>query len=141
MLQAIAGMLWSKQFFFFDGDNWLDEHKSNLQSGYRAARNLEWYHMLNQDIVSMPDKWEYPWYAAWDLNFHLYDGDNFKIECPTGSGRLMNLFEVAKEISDRLTRIFLRDDKGRRPVYGGTTTFQPDPHWRRLARSIVERLR
>ena len=71
MRQAIAGMLWSKQFFFFDGDNWLDEHNSNpLHHGYRDARNSEWFHMLNQDIISMPDKWEYPWYAAWDLAFH-----------------------------------------------------------------------
>ncbi|HEX5069959.1 MAG TPA: hypothetical protein VFV78_07050 [Vicinamibacterales bacterium] len=71
MRQALAGMLWSKQFFFFDADNWLDEHNSNpLHSGYRAARNSEWFHMLNKDIISMPDKWEYPWYAAWDLAFH-----------------------------------------------------------------------
>ena len=64
-------MLWSKQFFFFDGDNWLDEHHSNpLHTGYRNARNSEWFHMLNEDIISMPDKWEYPWYAAWDLAFH-----------------------------------------------------------------------
>jgi len=71
MRQALAGMLWSKQFFFFDGDNWLDEHNSNpLHSGYKNSRNSEWYHMLNQDIISMPDKWEYPWYAAWDLAFH-----------------------------------------------------------------------
>jgi hypothetical protein len=71
MRQAIAGMLWSKQFFFFDGDNWLDEHHSNpLHSGYHASRNSEWYHMLNEDVISMPDKWEYPWYAAWDLAFH-----------------------------------------------------------------------
>jgi hypothetical protein len=71
MRQALAGMLWSKQFFFFDGDNWLDEHNSNpLHRGYRAARNSEWFHMLNEDIISMPDKWEYPWYAAWDLAFH-----------------------------------------------------------------------
>ena len=71
MRQALAGMLWSKQFFFFDGDNWLDEHRSNpLHTGYRNSRNSEWYHMLNQDIISMPDKWEYPWYAAWDLAFH-----------------------------------------------------------------------
>jgi hypothetical protein len=71
MRQAIAGMLWSKQFFFFDGDNWLDEHHSNpLHTGYQNSRNSEWYHMLNQDIISMPDKWEYPWYAAWDLAFH-----------------------------------------------------------------------
>ncbi len=71
MRQAIAGMLWSKQFFFFDGDNWLDEHHSNpLHTGYRNSRNSDWYHMLNEDIISMPDKWEYPWYAAWDLAFH-----------------------------------------------------------------------
>jgi hypothetical protein len=71
MRQAIAGMLWSKQFYFFDGDNWLDEHNSNpLHSGYRMSRNSEWFHMVNEDIISMPDKWEYPWYAAWDLAFH-----------------------------------------------------------------------
>ena len=71
MRQAIAGMLWSKQFYFFDGDNWLEEHHSNpLHTGYRSSRNSEWFHMLNQDVISMPDKWEYPWYAAWDLAFH-----------------------------------------------------------------------
>ncbi len=71
MRQALAGMLWSKQFFFFDADHWLDEHNSNpLHSGYQNAQNSEWFHMLNEDIISMPDKWEYPWYAAWDLAFH-----------------------------------------------------------------------
>jgi hypothetical protein len=71
MRQALAGMLWSKQFFFFDGDNWLDEHHSNpLHSASRSTRNSEWFHMLNEDVISMPDKWEYPWYAAWDLAFH-----------------------------------------------------------------------
>ena len=71
MRQALAGMLWSKQFFFFDGDNWLNEHHSNpLHTGYRDFRNSEWFHMLNEDVISMPDKWEYPWYAAWDLAFH-----------------------------------------------------------------------
>jgi hypothetical protein len=64
------------------------------------------------------------------LNFYLYYGDSFKIECPTGSGHLMNLFEVAKEISDRLSRIFLRDERGRRAVHGGAEKFQTDPHWR-----------
>jgi hypothetical protein len=64
------------------------------------------------------------------LSFYLYYGDSFKIECPTGSGHLMNLFEVAKEISDRLSRLFLRDERGRRAVYGGTEKFQADPHWR-----------
>ncbi len=63
------------------------------------------------------------------LIFYLYHGDNFKIECPTRSGKLMNLFEVSKEISDRLTRILLRDERGRRPVHGGTEKFQTDPHW------------
>ena len=64
------------------------------------------------------------------LNFYLYYGDNFKIECPTGSGKMMNLFEVSQEIADRLSRIFTRDEHGRRPVYGGTAKFQSDPHWR-----------
>ena len=64
------------------------------------------------------------------LQYYRYYGDNFKIECPTGSGRMMNLFDVSREISDRLTRIFLRDGSGRRPVYGGTEKFQSDPHWR-----------
>jgi hypothetical protein len=64
------------------------------------------------------------------LQFYVYYGDNFKVECPTGSGRMMNLYEVAKEITDRLTGIFLRDEHGRRPVYGGTEKFQSDPHWR-----------
>jgi hypothetical protein len=64
------------------------------------------------------------------LSFYLYYGDSFKIECPTGSGNRMNLFEVAREISSRLTKIFLRDKSGRRPVYGGTEKFQTDPHWK-----------
>jgi hypothetical protein len=64
------------------------------------------------------------------LNFYLYYGDNFKIECPTGSGKMMNLFEVSKEIADRITRTFTRNEHGRRPVYGGTEKFQTDPHWR-----------
>jgi hypothetical protein len=64
------------------------------------------------------------------LQYYLYYGDNFKIECPTGSGNSMNLFEVAREIANRLTRIFLRDEAGRRPVFGGTEKFQNDPYWR-----------
>jgi hypothetical protein len=64
------------------------------------------------------------------MSFYLYYGDNFKIDCPTGSGNQMNLFEVAKEIANRLTRIFLRDKSGRRPVYGGTEKFQTDPNWK-----------
>jgi hypothetical protein len=64
--------------------------------------------------------------------FHHYHGDAFKVECPTGSGRMMTLWEVAEEISRRLTRIFLRDADGRRPVFGGTEKFQTDLFWRDL---------
>ncbi len=71
MRQALAGMLWSKQYYFFDLDIWLEEHGANpLLGGRRQIRNRDWYHMLNDNVISMPDKWEYPWYAAWDLAFH-----------------------------------------------------------------------
>ena len=69
--QALAGMLWSKQFFNYDVDRWLEEHGTALfKSKNRTVRNAQWHHMNNADIISMPDKWEYPWYAAWDLAFH-----------------------------------------------------------------------
>jgi len=70
--QALAGMLWSKQYYYFDLDRWLTEHNAHplLGSGKGTSRNAEWFHMLNSDVISMPDKWEYPWYAAWDLAFH-----------------------------------------------------------------------
>jgi len=70
--QALAGMLWTKQYYYFDLDTWLAEHRSHPLIGTHSgkARNMEWFHMLNRDIISMPDKWEYPWYAAWDLAFH-----------------------------------------------------------------------
>ncbi len=70
--QALAGMLWSKQFYYFDLERWLSEHKSHplMASDTPGGRNAEWFHMLNADVISMPDKWEYPWYAAWDLAFH-----------------------------------------------------------------------
>jgi hypothetical protein len=64
------------------------------------------------------------------LAYHAYYGDGFTIECPTGSGNRMNLFQVAHEIGRRLGNIFLRGADGRRPVYGGTDKFQNDPHWR-----------
>jgi hypothetical protein len=66
------------------------------------------------------------------LNFYAFYGDDFTVECPTGSGKRMTLFEVAKEISGRLSGIFLRDASGRRPLYGGCVKFQQDPHWRDL---------
>jgi hypothetical protein len=64
------------------------------------------------------------------MQYYLYYGDDFKVECPTGSGKLMNLFEVSRELTARLTRIFLKDEHGRRPVYGGAAKFQDDPQWR-----------
>jgi hypothetical protein len=71
MRQALAGMLWSKQYYYWNGDTWLEEHRAHpLHRGSRTFRNHEWFHMVNDDIISMPDKWEYPWYAAWDLAFH-----------------------------------------------------------------------
>jgi hypothetical protein len=66
------------------------------------------------------------------LQLYRYYGPEFKVECPTGSGRYITLFEVATEIGRRVAGIFLRDEDGRRPVYGGTEKFQNDPHWRDL---------
>ena len=73
MRQALAGMLWSKQFFYFDVNRWLKERGCDpyAPTAKTAPRNAHWHHMYNADIVSMPDKWEYPWYAAWDLAFHV----------------------------------------------------------------------
>jgi hypothetical protein len=72
MRQAMAGMLWSKQFFYYDVDRWLSEHGADPFNPRRQApRNAHWHHMHNAHILSMPDKWEYPWYAAWDLAFHV----------------------------------------------------------------------
>ncbi|HMF10689.1 MAG TPA: glucosidase, partial [Gemmataceae bacterium] len=73
MRQAIAGMLWSKQFYHYDVDKWLEERGSDpfKETRKQAPRNDSWHHMYNGDVISMPDKWEYPWYAAWDLAFHV----------------------------------------------------------------------
>ncbi len=72
MRQALAGMLWSKQFYYYDVSRWLKEHGVATQRKVSGGpRNQQWNHMYNADIISMPDKWEYPWYAAWDLAFHV----------------------------------------------------------------------
>jgi hypothetical protein len=72
MRQALAGMLWTKQYYYFDISKWLTEHGVDPMSPSSEfyLRNHSWFHMVNSDIISMPDKWEYPWYAAWDLAFH-----------------------------------------------------------------------
>lgn len=84
---ALAGMMWNKQFFYYDVDKWLREHNYFPMSGPggKQMRNSAWFHMYNEDIISMPDKWEYPWYAAWDLAFHvlsinLFDPDFAKTQ-------------------------------------------------------------
>jgi hypothetical protein len=73
MRQALAGMLWTKQFYHYDVDKWLEERGADpFEPARKAApRNDHWHHMYNGDVISMPDKWEYPWYAAWDLAFHV----------------------------------------------------------------------
>jgi hypothetical protein len=81
--QALSGMLWTKQFYDYDVAKWLNEHGIDFYNKTARGiniRNFDWFHMANTDIISMPDKWEYPWYAAWDLAFHtvalsLVDGD------------------------------------------------------------------
>ncbi len=71
MRQALASMLWSKQHYFFDLDRWLEEHHVHpLRDEGGNVRNRSWFHMVNDDVISMPDTWEYPWYASWDLAFH-----------------------------------------------------------------------
>ena len=68
--QALAGMLWSKQLYMLDVRRWLDGDPAQPKPPPGRTRNAEWRHLNNADIISMPDKWEYPWYAAWDLAFH-----------------------------------------------------------------------
>jgi hypothetical protein len=70
--QALAGMLWSKQYYQFDVQRWMDGDPAQPPppAGRKRGRNADWRHLCNADIVSMPDKWEYPWYASWDLAFH-----------------------------------------------------------------------
>lgn len=75
MRQALAGMLWTKQYFYYDLDLWLEEHGVTpwmSAKERKKVRNSEWFHMDTDDIISMPDKWEYPWFAAWDLAFHIF---------------------------------------------------------------------
>jgi hypothetical protein len=73
MRQALAGMLWTKQYFYYDVDVWLKEHNISPWTNERnQIRNGQWFHMHSDDIISMPDKWEYPWFAAWDLAFHMF---------------------------------------------------------------------
>src|SRR5207248_462030 len=70
--QAFAGLLWSRQFYHYAVAEWLDGDPAMPPPppSHRTARNADWRHLYNRDVLSMPDTWEYPWYAAWDLAFH-----------------------------------------------------------------------
>jgi hypothetical protein len=105
MRQALAGMLWTKQYFAYDVDKWLKEHGVNpMRSGGRVVRNSEWFHMVNQHIISMPDKWEYPWYAAWDLAFHTIALSTVDVD-------------FAKEQLDLMLQEFYLHPTGQIPAY------------------------
>ena len=105
MRQALAGMLWSKQYFFFDVAKWLTEHGEDpMKPGKHRMRNSEWFHMVNQHIISMPDKWEYPWYAAWDLAFHTIALSTVDVD-------------FAKEQLDLLLQEFFLHPTGQIPAY------------------------
>jgi hypothetical protein len=89
MRQALAGMLWSKQYFYYDLAEWLREHGDRPEDGVRAhVRNKDWFHMYAADIISMPDKWEYPWYAVWDLAFHTIPLSLVDVDFAKGQLRL-----------------------------------------------------
>jgi hypothetical protein len=103
--QALAGMLWTKQYFFFDVDMWLGEHNADpMAPRPRQMRNSEWFHMVNDHILSMPDKWEYPWYAAWDLAYHAI---------------VLSLVDIdfAREQLDLLLQEFFLHPTGQIPAY------------------------
>lgn len=105
MRQALAGMLWTKQYYSFDASRWLDEHKVNfLSSRPRNYRNREWFHMYNDDVISMPDKWEYPWYAAWDLAFH------------TAALAMVDVKFAKKQLALMLNSLYLHPN-GQMPAY------------------------
>jgi hypothetical protein len=105
MRQALAGMLWSKQYFGLDVSKWLEEHGAPpMQSGAPRIRNSEWFHMVNEHVISMPDKWEYPWYAAWDLAFHTIALSPVDLD-------------FAKEQLDLLLQRFFLHPSGQIPAY------------------------
>jgi hypothetical protein len=104
--QAFAGMIWSKQYFYFDVAKWLqgDSAQPPPPAARRHGRNGDWQHLNNADIISMPDKWEYPWYAAWDLAFHCIPLAHLDAE-------------FAKEQLVLLTREWYMHPNGQIPAY------------------------
>ena len=105
MRQALAGMLWSKQFYQYDVDRWLQERGvDQLSENNPSIRNSQWAHLISRDIISMPDKWEYPWFAAWDLAFHAV-------------ALSMVDLDFAKEQLSLLLREFYLHPNGQLPAY------------------------
>ncbi|PWT89758.1 MAG: glucosidase [Proteobacteria bacterium] len=104
--QALAGMLWSKQFYYFDVAQWLDgdPRQPPPPDARRSGRNSAWRHLNAADIISMPDKWEYPWFAAWDLAFHCV---SLSIVDPVFAKRQLLL----------LTQVWLMHPNGELPAY------------------------
>ena len=104
--QAFAGMLWSKQFYYYDVEEWIngDRGQPELPKQRQEGRNKDWLHLNNADIISMPDKWEYPWYATWDLAFHCIP---FAIIDP----------EFAKDQLVLFTREWYMHPNGQLPAY------------------------
>ncbi len=121
MRQALSGMLWTKQYFYYDVNTWLQEHQIGPESGpelRKRVRNAEWFHMYNDDIISMPDKWEYPWYAAWDLAFHtlaLAIGGCGLCQIATGPDAPQRLF-ASERANARLRVEFWRRESARARV-------------------------
>src|SRR6202050_2576613 len=101
---ALAGMLWSKQYYGLDMEQWLAEHGSDPVLPDPALRNHEWQHLISEDIISMPDKWEYPWYAAWDLAFHAIALSSVDLD-------------FAKQQLDLLLQRFFLHPTGQIPAY------------------------
>jgi hypothetical protein len=108
----------------------LDSHGHEYRVGYLPAES-------DTGMFGGNSNWRGPIWMPVNLmllralmNLHTYYGDDFKVECPTGSGTWLTLAEIAHEIAGRLIKIFVRDGDGRRPVYGSTEKFQNDPHWR-----------
>ncbi len=102
--QAFAGLLWTKQFYHYVVEDWLNGDPNQPSPQRHYARNQEWMHLFNDDIISMPDKWEFPWYAAWDLAFHVIP--LAKIDP-----------DFAKRQMDRLTREWYLHPNGQIPAY------------------------
>lgn len=102
--QAFANLLWGKQLYYYDLEQWIDGDSQILRIKRKLDRNKDWIHLVNFDVISMPDKWEYPWYASWDLSFHCI---SFALIDPDFAKRQLNL----------MTREWYMHPNGQIPAY------------------------